>query len=422
LTANELLASTPSPPDRRAALEAAFAHCRAGTYALFADLDEDEFRRQPHPDFSPAGWHLGHIAYTEAVWLVCHCAGEFLPAPQWKETFDVNGLPKHERADNLPAKATVVGYAEEIRERTLEYLATAPLAEEERVWRFVLQHEAQHGETITFLRNLMGDTPVVGAGGAGDAALSPEIEFVGVPAGKCSIGSDGLDALDNERPRHQAEVPGFSISRHPVTQGQFARFIEAGGYGDRRYWSKTGWRWREQTGVTRPLYWRSGTPSHPVCGVNAHEAEAFCRFTGARLPSEAEWEKAASWDPGTASASAFPWGHTLPGPGLANCDRARRGTTPVDRHPAASSHYGAQDMMGNVWEWTSSVFAPYRGFEAWPYEGYSKLYFDGRHRVLRGGSWASRPWAMRASFRNWYVPETRQILAGFRLVRDGLGN
>lgn len=419
MTANDPLASTHSPPDRRAALEAAFAHCRAGTYALFADLGEDEFRRQPHPDFSPAGWHLGHIAYTEAVWLVCHCAGEAPPTPQCKRIFNVNGLPKHERTNNLPAKAAVIGYAEEIRERTLDYLATAPLAEEERVWRFVLQHEAQHGETITFLRNLLGNTP---APGASDAASSPEIEFVDVPAGKCSIGSDGLDAIDNERPRHQVDIPGFSISRHPVTQGQFARFIEAGGYGELRYWSKAGWRWRERTDVTRPLYWRDGCLNHPVSGVSAHEAEAFCRFAGARLPSEVEWEKAASWDPDTRSASTFPWGNTLPGPGLANCDRARRGTTPVDRHPAASSRYGAEDMMGNVWEWTSSVFAPYRGFEAWPYEGYSEIYFDGQHRVLRGGSWASRPWAMRASFRNWYVAETRQILAGFRLARDGLKN
>ena len=417
MTANELSASTPSPPDRRAALEAAFAHCRAGTYALFADLDEDEFRRQPHPDFSPAGWHLGHIAYTEAVWLAGHGAGEALLAPRWKRVFDVDGLPRHQRAENLPAKAAVVGYAEEIRERTLNYLPIAPLAEEERVWRFVLQHEAQHGETITFLRTLMGDTPVVGAGGA---APSPEIEFVEIPAGACSIGSDGLDAIDNERPRHEIIIPDFSISRHPVTQGQFARFIEAGGYGDRRYWSKAGWRWREHAGIAKPLYWRDGCLDHPVSGVGAHEAEAFCRFAGARLPSEAEWEKAASWNPGTGSASAFPWGDALPGPGLANCDRARRGTTPVDRHPAGRGRYGAEDMMGNVWEWTSSIFAPYLGFEAWPYEGYSKIYFDGRHRVLRGGSWASRPWAMRASFRNWYVPETRQILAGFRLARDGL--
>ncbi|MHA1536246.1 MAG: SUMF1/EgtB/PvdO family nonheme iron enzyme [Alphaproteobacteria bacterium] len=419
MTANDQSLSTHSPPDRRAAIEAAFAHCRAGTYALFADFGEEEFRRQPHPDFSPAGWHLGHVAYTEAVWLICRCAGEALPAPQWKQTFDVNGLPKAERGGKLPAKAAVIDYAEEIRERTLDYLANAPLADEERVWRFVLQHEAQHGETITFLRNLMGDTP---AAGSLDTASSPDIEFLDVPGGPGSIGSDGFDAIDNERPRHDIDVPGFSISRYPVTQGQFARFIEAGGYGERGLWSREGWRWLERAGIARPLYWREGCLSHPVAGVSAHEAEAFCRFADARLPSEAEWEKAASWDPENRSASAFPWGDTLPGPGLANCDRARRGTTPVDRHPTGRSPYGAEDMMGNVWEWTSSVFAPYRGFEAWPYEGYSKIYFDGKHRALRGGSWASRPWAMRASFRNWYVPETRQILSGFRLARDSLRN
>lgn len=389
--------------------------CRAGTYALFDDLAEDDFRSQPHPAFSPPGWHLGHVAYTEAQWLLCHCAGEPLPHPEYRTAFDVDGLAKPERAAKLPPKDEVVDYAQDIRERIIAQLDEEAIARHGRVWQFVLQHESQHGETITFLRHLMGDRPALNE----DDPILP-LEWVPVPAGPASIGCDGLQAIDNERPAHTVTLGDFSLAKHPVTQAQFALFIEAGGYTDRRWWDEAGWSWLTDAKVSAPLYWREGLANVPVMGVNAYEADAFARFSGARLPCEAEWEKAAAWNPDTQVASAFPWGEALPGPGSANCDRAHRGTTAVDRYPGGRSAYGAEDMIGNVWEWTASTFRGYDGFESWPYEGYSKIYFDGAHRVLRGGSWATRPWAMRASFRNWYQPQIRQILAGFRLVRDGL--
>jgi len=393
----------------------AFARCRAGTYALFGDLAEAEFRAQPHPAFSPPGWHLGHIAYTEALWLLCHCAGEPMPFPEYRTTFDVEGLAKPERASKLPPKDEVVGYAEGIRGRIAERLDPEAVARHGRLWQFVLQHESQHGETVTFLRHLMGDRPV----SREDGPALP-IEWVAIPAARATIGCDGVQAIDNERPVHEVTLDDFRIAKHPVTQAQFAKFIEAGGYRERRWWDDAGWSWLAGAHVSKPLYWREGMANLPVMGVSAYEAEAFARFSNARLPSEAEWETAASWNPETGAASAFPWGEALPGPETANCDRAHRGATPVDRYPAGRSAYGVEDMIGNVWEWTSSVFAGFGGFEPWPYEGYSQVYFDGAHRVLRGGSWATRPWAMRASFRNWYQPQIRQVLAGFRLARDGL--
>ena len=413
MTASEPSPSAPSPPESRTALAGAFAACRAGTYALFDDLAEDEFRHQPDPEFSPAGWHLGHIAYTEAQWLLCHCAGEPLPHPEFRTTFDVNGLPKPERGSKLPPKDEVIEYAEDIRGRILGRLGDEDMARFGRVWHFVLQHESQHGETVTFLRHLMGERPDPQTSGP-----TLPIEWAFVPGGASTIGCDGLQAIDNERPHHDVRLDSFEISRYPVTQGQFARFIEAGGYCERHWWDAAGWAWLEGSGVRAPLYWRDGLPNHPVMGVSAYEAEAFALFAGARLPSEAEWEKAASWNPESGFASAYPWGETLPGPETCNCDRTYRGSTAVDRHPAGRSAYGVEDMMGNVWEWTSSSFQGYGGFEPWPYEGYSQIYFDGEHRVLRGGSWATRPWAMRASFRNWYQPGIRQILAGFRLARS----
>jgi len=414
LTAAAASPSTPSPPDAHLALRDAYLACRAGTYALFEDLGEAEFRTQPHPEFSPPGWHLGHIAYTEAMWLLCHCAGEPLPYPELKITFDVDGLAKPERSAKLPPKDEVVDYAEDIRMRILGRLDGETFARHGRVWQFVLQHESQHGETITFLRHLMGDRPAVQADGP---VLT--LDWIGIPSGPVTIGCDGVEAIDNERPVHTVTLDDFSIAKHPVTQAQFARFIETGGYRERRWWDDDGWAWLKEAQVSKPLYWRDGLANVPVMGICAYEADAFARFSDARLPSEYEWEKAAAWNPMTRAAAAYPWGEALPGPETANCDRAHLGTTAVDRFPAGRSAYGVEDMMGNVWEWTSSDFRPYAGFEAWPYEGYSQVYFDDKHRVLRGGSWATRPWAMRTSFRNWYQPQIRQILAGFRLARDG---
>lgn len=407
----------PSAADGRPALRAAFAACRAGTEALFADLGDADFRRQPHADFSPPGWHLGHIAYTEAKWLLCHAAGEPLPRPELRETFDVDGLAKAKRGAALPDKPAVLDYAASIRDRTWRCLEATELERDARLWRFVLQHESQHDETITFLRHLLGDRP---AGGAGEAGAPLPLDYVQIPGGPVTVGRDDASAIDNERDPHAVHVADFRIARYPVTHAQYARFIEAGGYREPRWWSAAGWDWRAAVDAQRPLYWRDGCANHPVMGVSAHEAQAFARFMGARLPTEAEWEKAASWDPGAGAARSYPWGEALPSPASCNCDRAHKGTTPVDAHPQGASAYGAEDMLGNVWEWTASPFAPYPGFAPWPYHGYSAAYMDGAHLVLRGGSWATRPWAMRASFRNWYLPGIRQILAGFRLAKDGL--
>jgi ergothioneine biosynthesis protein EgtB len=200
------------------------------------------------------------------------------------------------------------------------------------------------------------------------------------------------------------ELGAFALARHPVTQSQFAAFMADGGYRRHALWSRQGWAWRETEAVARPLHWRRDAPDHPVAGVSAYEAEAFCRWAGARLPTEFEWEHAAR--------------NLVVSAECGNLGGVHLGTTPVGRFPGGRSADGADDLFGNVWEWTASDFAPYPGFRPWPYAGYSQAWFDGRHRVLRGGSWATRSFALRRSFRNWYVPETRQIFAGFRPARD----
>jgi gamma-glutamyl hercynylcysteine S-oxide synthase len=352
-------------PERLTDLRTSMIAARNATLARVAGLDDAALCAQPDPNFSPIGWHLGHIAYTEALWLNPGAD----PHPEWQHLFRQDGLAKVLRG-NLPSRTALADYLSTVRDLTLARLDAGAAETSERLWRFIVQHEALHGETIAFLRRLANIDRAPPADFAAPRDLGAMIE---VPAGAFFQGHDGTDALDNERSRHPVELGAFRISTAPVSQVLYWRFIEACGYLDRNLWSAEGWSWRIANDVLMPRYWVPGAGDLPVHGVSAYEAEAYCRWIGARLPSESEWERAA----------------LLGG-----------------------------DMLGQVWQWTSTLFAPYAGFEPYPYPGYSADYFDGRHRVLKGGSWATGTACLRPSFRNWYEPWTRQMFAGFRYAQD----
>ena len=383
---------------------------RADTLDLLAQIDESIFFDQVHPEFSPIGWHFGHIAFTEADWILDYLQGSPPSVPDtYPRLFAADGLPKQER-QNLPSIATIKEYLKTVRTLSLDYLATVEIAKQSRLWRWLIQHETQHCETIAFLWQLHQQSRlnIVNFGHLRSLQLKKnrtQIEatpMVRVNAGEFTIGSDAVDALDNERSAHKIHLDTYWIDRYPVTCKQYAQFMAAGGYQQSQYWSAVGWQWLEQNPVDRPLYW-SNSPEwldHPVVGVSYYEAEAYAKFVGKRLLTEAEWEKAAM-------------GASL----NCNCDRAIGHTTPVDTYPE-TSQYGCQDMLGNVWEWTASWFNGYPGFTAYPYVGYSEVYFDGEHRVLKGGSWATSSVGLRTTFRNWYHPQVRQIFAGFRCAKD----
>jgi iron(II)-dependent oxidoreductase len=238
-------------------------------------------------------------------------------------------------------------------------------------------------------------------------------------------------AYDNERPRHRVELDRFSIARTPVTNGAYLEFIRSGGYRQPELWAPRGWEWRESHKVDRPAGWTEDLTAEwrlgafgpldlgsPVVHVSWFEADAFARAHGARLPSELEWEKAATWDAEAAQARRYPWGEETPVPGLhGNLDQLHRGPVTAGAHPMGDSPYGVSDMIGQVWEWTSSVFDGYPGFSAFPYKEYSEVFFGQGYRVLRGGSWATRARVATPRFRNWDFPERRQIFAGIRIAR-----
>lgn len=357
--------SRPATADWRARFASDLQACREATLSLVAGLDDAQFRRQIHPGYSPIGWHLGHIAFTEALWLLGETRAGWIARE--RPLYAADGIPKAERT-RVPGRETLLRMLKTVRE-AVENSVDGERYDERRA-RFIVQHEAQHGETIAVLMALAGwHAPAL--------PPSPQAgEMAAIPTGVLCRGDDSADALDNERPRHRVTVPAFSIDRRPVTQRDFAGFVAAGGYRTRAWWSAEGWNWLQRAASgndLQPTHWRANGGDLPVCGVNAYEAEAYARFVGKRLPSEAEWERAAE------ALGGF---------------------------PAA------------VWEWMATIFHPFDGFEAYPYAGYSEIYFDGRHRVLKSGSPATQDFVRRRSFRNWYPPETREIFVGFRCASD----
>jgi gamma-glutamyl hercynylcysteine S-oxide synthase len=224
----------------------------------------------------------------------------------------------------------------------------------------------------------------------------------------------GRFSYDNERPRHELDLPDFYIDPVPVTNAEFAAFAEETGADLPLYWLRDGDGFAARSfGEVAPI-----DPARPVCHVSWHQADAFARWAGKRLPTEAEWEKAASWDTATGRKRAYPWGDEAPTAERANVDQLAFDTAPSGAYAEGQSPCGARQMIGDVWEWTASPFQGYPGFEAYPYREYSEEFFGGPFRVLRGGAWATQSEAVWNTFRNWDYPERRQIFAGLRCAKD----
>ncbi len=287
--------SIPSP---REAIFDALTQCREQTLKLFTAIDTDIFCQQSHPDFSPMGWHLGHIAFTEAYWILEQLAGQKPLFTQYHKLFAADGLPKEER-QNLPKLKVIKEYLEIIRNKTLTYLETAPVDQQKRLWWWLLQHESQHCETITFVLQMhqLQRNKICWQNcqfqAQQDSSLLNDMTLV--KAGEFTIGNNGIEAQDNERPAHKIYLDNYWIDSYPVTCQQYQEFMMAGGYKNQKYWSDEGWQWLEKNPtISQPLYWQDSSQfaHHPVCGVSYYEAEAYANFVGKRLPTEPEWEKA----------------------------------------------------------------------------------------------------------------------------------
>ena len=417
---------------------------RERTLLLASTVSDEDLLVQYDPLMSPIVWDLGHIGHFEEVWLVESVEGGSDGTVGLRGMYDPFENPRSVRASlELPDLGEGREFLGRIRSRVADLLPSldlagdAPLMRDGFVFRMVLQHEYQHNETILQTLQLKG----------GDPYCPPERwplpepptghpfgGMVRFPGGRVEIGTDDRSAAyDNERPRHEVELPPFLIDAAPVTEGAYGGFVASGGYQVRDHWSEQGWAWLKDTAVEAPKHWRWDgegwavrsmdqvrplDPRRPVCHVCFHEAEAYSRFAGKRLPTELEWEAAATWDPETGSKSSYPWGNEPPTRELANIDALSFQTAPVGSYPRNVSPIGCYGMIGDVWEWTASEFRGYEGYETFPYPEYSEAFLGDEYRVLRGGAWATRAGAIRGTFRNWDYPIRRQIFSGLRCARD----
>jgi iron(II)-dependent oxidoreductase len=349
----------------------ALASARRRTLALVAHLSADDLERVIDPIMSPIAWDLGHLAAYEDLWIGHRLGGRSMLREELAAHYDAFETPRAVRGDlEFLRGAELHAYLDEVRERTLEVTAEQGATE---LHELVLRHELQHAETMLQTMALGGLLP---DGWGRPEPVAGDHEWIAVDGGVLAVGAgpDGF-AYDNERPRHELDLGPFLIARRPVTNATWLTFTEGGGYERRPWWSHEAWMWKEEYDIGDcPSSVRTGDPDAPVVHLSWFEADAFARWSGARLPTEAEWERAATWN--------------------------------------------QLEGIGRVWEWTSSTFVAYPGFHAHPYREYSEPFFGDRYRVLRGGSCVTHPRVASPTFRNWDLPERRQLFAGLRLARD----
>ena len=417
---------------------------RARTLALVSDLTDEQLMGPRLPIVNPLLWEIGHVAWFHEKWVLRHLGNEEPLRRDGDALYDSARVPHDTRWDlPLPSREETVAYMQRVLTRILERLGSRDPGEEEAYFhRLGIFHEDMHAEAFTYTRQTLGYprprlAPGPGGAGAGRTGGGPLPGDAEIPGGTFLLGAtpDLAFVFDNEKWAHPIEIRPYRIARAPVTNAEFAAFVEEEGYHRREFWGEAGWRWREAAGAEHPVYWQRGSAGRwerrtfdgvvpleqhaAVIHVNWYEAEAYCRWAGRRLPTEAEWEVAASAEPtpdgrGIAGRKRiFPWGNGSPSPRRANLDGRAGGCVDVGALAEGDSPFGCRQMIGNVWEWTSTDFAPYPGFVADPYKEYSQPWF-GTHKVLRGGSWATRARLIRNTWRNFYTPDRNDVLAGFR--------
>jgi len=425
----------------RERIAAELAAARDRTTLLTTIVDEADLVRQHSPLMSPLVWDLAHVANQEELWLLREVGGRTPMHPEIDPLYDAFEHPRAKRP-SLPLLQPdeARSYGHEVRGRVMDLLEkmrfdNTRLTDGGFAFGMIAQHEQQHDETMLATHQLRAGAAVLSAPppppAPADAAALPAEVYV--PGGPFTMGTSTEPwALDNERPAHVVDVPAFYLDTTPVTNAAYAEFIADGGYDDPRWWTAEGWAHRQRAGLKAPLSWRwEGEwvrvsfgianpiiPNEPVLHVCWYEADAYARWAGRRLPSEAEWEKAARYDPVSGRSRRYPWGEETPSPSLANLGQRHLAPAPAGSYPAGEAPSGARQLIGDVWEWTSSDFLPYPGFVAWPYKEYSEVFFGPEYKVLRGGAFGVSPVACRGTFRNWDYPIRRQIFAGFRTARS----
>jgi iron(II)-dependent oxidoreductase len=417
---------------------------RERTLALFEDLDEAQWE-VPYLDLvNPFRWELGHVAFFYEMFIPQMLDGRGLIMAGVDSLYDSFKVDHVDRWSlPLPSRQQTLAYIRQVLEACIERLhGHEPTAAETYIYLLSVLHEDMHGEAAAYMRQTLS-YPQPQLGGAPARALpatlggGPLPGDVEIPGGTFYLGAtpDVPFLFDNEKWAHPVEVAPFRMARAPVTNAEFAAFVDDGGYARQEWWSYQGWVWNTRAGAQHPLYWqRHGQgwqrrhfdtwvplePHAPVVHVNWYEAEAYCHWAGRRLPTEAEWEMAASAEPAPAHGGLssrkrrYPWGDESPTPERANLDARFLGCVDVGAFPSGDSAFGCRQMVGNVWEWTADAFYPFPGYVVdYPYREYSAPWF-GYRKVLKGGAWATRSRLAYNTYRNFFPPARADVLAGFR--------
>jgi iron(II)-dependent oxidoreductase len=442
---------------------------RARLLGLVTDLDDQQLIGPRLAIVNPPLWEIGHVAWTQEFWALRQLRKQKPILENGDRLYNSTDVAHDTRWELLlPSREDTLRYMSEVLERCIEPIESLSELSPNEFYFYLLVtfHEGMHAEALAYTRQTLGypapklsTSEIIGERQGGPCSGDVEI-----PGGKFMIGANKNVpfVFDNEKWAHAVRIKPFRIARAPVTNGEFLDFVEAGGYRDSQYWSTDGWHWLETGGAPKleksfskffkknidekseltglsarldhPVYWRREANGRwiqrifdqympldenmPVVHVSWYEAEAYCNWAARRLPTEAEWEVAASAEPSSDARLSerrryFAWGNEPPTPEHANLDWSNSGLVEVGGYEAGDSAFGCRQMIGNVWEWTADDFQPYPEFTVDPYKEYSKPWF-GTHKVLRGGCWATSSLLIRNTWRNFYTPDRRDVWAGFR--------
>jgi iron(II)-dependent oxidoreductase len=410
---------------------------RAHTLTLIQGLDAEQLMGPKLATVNPLRWEIGHAAYFYEYWVLRQHLGLAPILATADRLYDSIGIAHDDRWDlPLPSLEDTLAYMQAVLDEVRSQLErNGPDPERDYLVEYGIYHEDMHTEAFTYTRQTLAyPTPAIGT--LRDDRMHGRLDGdAQIPGGVFRLGAapeDGF-AFDNEKWAHEVEVQPFAIARAAVSNAEYAAFVEAGGYRDTRYWDEAGRNWLGASGLEHPCYWRRAgdawemrrfdtwerlVPDAAVIHVCWHEARAYCRWAGRRLPTELEWEVAAAGEPDASGVLAptkrrYPWGDEAPSPERANLDGRALGSLAVGALPEGDSAFGCRQMIGNTWEWTADDFAPYPGFTPDMYADYSQPLF-GNTKVLRGGGWATRGRMIRNTWRTYYGPERNDVFAGFR--------
>jgi gamma-glutamyl hercynylcysteine S-oxide synthase len=437
-------------------LVARLEEARSRTDRLFELLPPNSFYHRPIAERHRLIFYLGHLEAFD--WNLLAGALDLEPHdPALNKLFAFGidpvggGLPTDAPGD-WPNIARVEKYNRSVRDKIDERLrgsrtlhSSNPGLADGTLLQVAIEHRLMHAETLAYLlHNLPSERKIPQAVTSADPRPAPRQRQATIPAGVATLGQSKSNpdsfGWDNEFDIQQIEVPSFSMDVFPVTNEEYLKFVRAGGYEERSYWKPEDWEWIHRGRIAHPHFWAQRSSSLPTdpdtqweyramfgtiplplswpVYVSHAEASAFANWAGKKLPTEAQWHRAAYGAP-DGTERAYPWGNAFPEPARGNFHHKNWDATPVHAHPAGASAFGVHDLAGNGWEWTSTVFGPLPGFERFSfYPGYSADFFDGKHFVMKGGSARTDACMLRRSFRNWFQPHYPHVYATFRCVEE----